>query len=696
MPWLNHLKIRSKLMVMMGATLALTVTVGAFALWQMASINAQSTVLANRWLPSIEYAGQIDATSRQLQSMQFQHVALSNAADMADMEKRIDATLEELKQAKAIYTRDYLSTPAEQAIFEQLTAAWDRFYAAWPVARELSRNGKTEEAAAALVAVTKDFREMDAEINKLIAVSKAGAEEARQHGDALYSRAKLLVLAALAFACVLGVAMALVVSGRIATTVAILSERTDSLRRVCIAGTREALSAMALGDMSVSVTPKTQPINNTDRDELGDISRGIDGIIGDVTATIAAFTRTQTAIRTVISETQTLVDAARRGDLAQRADALQHQGAFRELVDGLNGTLSAVEAPIGEAKSVLAQLANRDLTGRMTGTYQGDYAEMQRSINQAIENLEGTLTQVAMASDQVSSAGTQITAGGQSLASGSSQQAASLEEVSASVQEFSMMARQSAANAQEAQRMATEARGDATEGAARMERLTTAVNEIKQASAETAKIMKSIEEIAFQTNLLALNAAVEAARAGDAGRGFAVVADEVRALAIRSADASKSTAELIERGLASAERGVALNAEVSQSFGRINDQVSRVTDVMADIASAAEQQASGVSQINAALEQLNAVTQQVAANAEESASAAEELESQARSLNDTVGSFTLSTSGGGRKGGGAPARKAASTRSHVRGGQRTPHAPARPLAGVAAGGHDDDEVFLGF
>ncbi|MFO0095629.1 MAG: hypothetical protein ACK54K_15135 [Gemmatimonadaceae bacterium] len=79
------------------------------------------------------------------------------------------------------------------------------------------------------------------------------------------------------------------------------------------------------------------------------------------------------------------------------------------------------------------------------------------------------------------------------MASGSSQQAASLEEVSARVQEFAMMARQRASSAQEAQCKATDAPGNATEGAARMERLTTAVNEIRQASADTAKIMTSIE-----------------------------------------------------------------------------------------------------------------------------------------------------------------------------------------------------------
>ncbi len=174
-------------------------------------------------------------------------------------------------------------------------------------------------------------------------------------------------------------------------------------------------------------------------------------------------------------------------------------------------------------------------------------------------------------------------------------------------------------------------------GSRTMVEMTQAMAAIDTSSAEVAKIVKNIDEIAFQTNILALNAAVEAARAGEAGAGFAVVADEVRSLAQRSAAAAKETADKIEAAIASSRNGSQSCAKVGESLTQIAEKVSSTDCLVGEIATAAREQAQGIEQINTAITQMDQVTQSNSASAEESASAAEELDAQAESLKDMVG-----------------------------------------------------------
>ena len=186
------------------------------------------------------------------------------------------------------------------------------------------------------------------------------------------------------------------------------------------------------------------------------------------------------------------------------------------------------------------------------------------------------------------------------------------------------MSAQNTANSQEARTLADSSSASAEKGSANAKRLSEAMGLIKKSSEETAKIVKTIDEIAFQTNLLALNAAVEAARAGDAGKGFAVGAEEVRNLAMRSADAARSTSEMISASRGQADAGWQLNNEVFANLNEISTGIRKVSAVMAEIAAASEQQSTGVSQVSTAVEELNQVTQTNAASSEESASAAAE------------------------------------------------------------------------
>jgi len=175
--------------------------------------------------------------------------------------------------------------------------------------------------------------------------------------------------------------------------------------------------------------------------------------------------------------------------------------------------------------------------------------------------------------------------------------------------------------------------------------LTKSICEISDASRQTQKIIKTIDEIAFQTNLLALNAAVEAARAGEAGAGFAVVAEEVRNLALRSADAAKNTATMIEDTVKKVTDGTTLLDQTNSAFGEVATSTAKVGDLVSEISAASDEQAKGIEQINRAVTEMDKVTQQNAANAEESASASEELSAQSQQMMDYVNQLTAIVGG---------------------------------------------------
>ncbi len=347
------------------------------------------------------------------------------------------------------------------------------------------------------------------------------------------------------------------------------------------------------------------------------------------------------SLRILADEIEGLANAGREGRLDHRAQADRVKGTYRAFLEGINETMEATTAPLEEATQVLERVAERELSARMTGTYRGDHDRVRKALNKAVSNLDEALAEVSTAADQVASAAGQISGGSHALAEGATEQAGSLQEVSASLQQLASMTTQNAANTSEARKVSEGTRRVTDEGAQSMRRLGDAMDRIKASSDDTYRIVKTIDEIAFQTNLLALNAAVEAARAGDAGKGFAVVAEEVRNLAMRSAEAAKNTAELIEGAVRNAEEGVSLNERVTAQLDEIRTGVARVEDVMTEIADSGDQQRAGVDQITGAVEQMNGVTQNTAASAEESASAAEELSAQASQLQGLVGRFQL-------------------------------------------------------
>ena len=417
-------------------------------------------------------------------------------------------------------------------------------------------------------------------------------------------------------------------------------------------------------------------IRHRSTDEVGELADAVRSI--------------QASIRRVIADADAQRGAAKAGDLDVRVDPKDHPGDYARIIDGLNDTVEAIVEPMREASEVLEALANYDLRVKVEGAYTGDHARMKQAVNTSQQALHEVISQMTITSDLVAHAAGEISSGSQAIAEGATMQAASLEETAASLEEISGMTRQNADSTMKARALALSTKETAESGEIVVGEMVEAMGQIRASAANTAQILKDINQIAFQTNLLALNAAVEAARAGDAGRGFAVVAEEVRALALRSKEAAEKTELLVSQSVGLAEGGEQLSRRVNSQLGEITASVSEVAGIVAEIASASDEQARGIEQVTRAVHHMDQVVQNAAGASEESSSAAEELHARAAEMADVVKRFKLD------------ARNVVSMpqRSAARSFQR-PSPPARssaPFSGAALfeDDTDDDMVFESF
>ncbi len=267
------------------------------------------------------------------------------------------------------------------------------------------------------------------------------------------------------------------------------------------------------------------------------------------------------------------------------------------LADIFDGTIDRLKGYIGEISSILESIAEGNLTRETTQDYVGDFVSIQNSLNDILSKLNNTLSGIVESSESVSNGAEQMSIGAQALSQGAVEQASAVEEVDGTVRSISEQVKKTAENAEHASEKVDLVSGQILECNNKMNEMIQAMEEINESSNEIGKIIKTIESIASQTNILALNAAVEAARAGEVGKGFAVVAEEVRELAGKSAEASKSTTELIEHSISAVRDGTKIVNETAEQLQTVVSGAKEVVDTTGWIAEAARTQADSVVEV---------------------------------------------------------------------------------------------------
>jgi len=261
------------------------------------------------------------------------------------------------------------------------------------------------------------------------------------------------------------------------------------------------------------------------------------------------------------------------------------------LIYSIQEIKSNLNTYIGDIAEKLEHIANNNLDVNIDIDYIGDFSPIKESLTRIINSLNDTLFQIKEAAVRVHEDADRVSAISQNILKGSSFQTASIDDLKNTLDAI-----------------AAQFSGSGKAGG--KDYVVGFVENIRIKSGEIEKINKVIENIAFQTNILALNAAVEAARAGDAGKGFAVVAEEVRNLAIKSTEATKNTARVVD-------------------------------DVIREIMETSELQSKAILSATAKLEQISLVAKESCDSSKDSSCASEALFQQAKSMMQLISMFKI-------------------------------------------------------
>lgn len=367
-------------------------------------------------------------------------------------------------------------------------------------------------------------------------------------------------------------------------------------------------------------------------------------VISDIIALIAAIIVALIIARVIsrpIVRVKNLLSALAQGDLSVQLNDTKNKdelGILQNSAVSLNRMLSDMLTQSGD---VLSKMAAYDLTSEDMREYPGKFNELAASINSIKAILSNMILNIQNSSVNVDGGSKQLAEAASMLSEGTMAQASSLQKLVTDVENVAQNINANSDKTIFVNESLGNLDSEIKDGDQKMQELSNVVRTVEEMSEDIKKIVNTIDGIAFQTNILALNASVEAARAGESGKGFAVVAQEIGTLATKSSDASKKTAELIEKCIKGIESAKEYADITSDSLAKIVSDSNNIANAFDEMSKANEIQAKNANDIRNEIENISQVVQSNTATAQQTAASTEVLSEQAAALKDMTGRFKV-------------------------------------------------------
>lgn len=155
-------------------------------------------------------------------------------------------------------------------------------------------------------------------------------------------------------------------------------------------GTKDEIGQMAKAMDFFADELQLKVIGAMNRISSGDVSLEFE-IKDERDEITPALKKTVETIRNLNEDVNSLIHAATEGKLDIRGKSDEYSGAWKDLIEGINGLIDAFVAPINVTAEYIERISKGDIPQRITEVYLGDFNEIKNSINGCIDVMDELL-----------------------------------------------------------------------------------------------------------------------------------------------------------------------------------------------------------------------------------------------------------------------------------------------------------------
>jgi methyl-accepting chemotaxis protein len=340
----RNMKIGSRIFGSFVLVLALLAGLGAYAIAQLAIVNASTTDIASSWMPSVRVTLSLKADINRYRALEFRHILSSAPAEMDATERLLDEKLASIKKLQEEYL-PLITSPEEKALYETYKTELEAFLGEHAKIMGLSRQNKNDDAKALLYGESlKHYDALRATADKLSDLNIIGGQKAAKEADRVYNSSRNWLIGGIVGCVLLGLLMAFVITRSI----------TSPLNLAVLAANR-----LADGDLTVRIEEPA-------KDETGQVLSAMRNMIAKLSDVVARVNDGARALASASEEVSATAQSLSQASNEQAAGVEETSASLEQMTGSITQNTENAKVTDGMASKAAAEASEGGIAVKAT------------------------------------------------------------------------------------------------------------------------------------------------------------------------------------------------------------------------------------------------------------------------------------------------------------------------------------------